>query len=363
MSPTSAGVSVNPTSGVLSGKAYANVGSWINFSPMYSGTGPQVGVSLVDNGSGSDFQGWAWVSGAHGGWMKFDCAGTGLCVKTDWRAIPYRTTYQCSDGIDNDSDGVIDFPADPGCSSLTDNDELSSSGGVGGGGSGGGGGGSACVAPLVYSNGYCINPVIVSTPQQPINPNNQCGPYLLKYIKLGAKNDPVEVRKLQRFLIDHEQEKLKIDGKYKLTDYQAVKRFQEKYSGEVLGPWGSIKPTGYVYKTTVAKINSFMCPTYSEKVIIEKPVATKTCPIFTKKHRVGSIGGDIEKIRIFLNTQFPELKLKKTFIYNRAMSNAVKLYQQKYYSDIIIPAQLPGVTGIWADFSMKQANKIEGCPS
>ncbi len=33
-------------------------------------------------------------------------------------------TYQCSDGIDNDGDGLIDFPADPGCFSATDQDET-----------------------------------------------------------------------------------------------------------------------------------------------------------------------------------------------------------------------------------------------
>ncbi|MBU0766232.1 DUF11 domain-containing protein, partial [Patescibacteria group bacterium] len=33
-------------------------------------------------------------------------------------------TYQCSDGIDNDGDNLIDFPADPGCSSALDNDET-----------------------------------------------------------------------------------------------------------------------------------------------------------------------------------------------------------------------------------------------
>jgi hypothetical protein len=33
-------------------------------------------------------------------------------------------TYQCSDGIDNDGDKKIDYPADPGCSSPTDNNEF-----------------------------------------------------------------------------------------------------------------------------------------------------------------------------------------------------------------------------------------------
>ncbi len=33
-------------------------------------------------------------------------------------------TYQCNDGIDNDGDGRVDYPNDPGCSSATDNDEY-----------------------------------------------------------------------------------------------------------------------------------------------------------------------------------------------------------------------------------------------
>ncbi|MBP6858083.1 MAG: DUF11 domain-containing protein [Candidatus Pacebacteria bacterium] len=32
--------------------------------------------------------------------------------------------YQCNDGIDNDGDGLTDYPTDPGCSSPTDNDEY-----------------------------------------------------------------------------------------------------------------------------------------------------------------------------------------------------------------------------------------------
>jgi hypothetical protein len=362
MTPTGAGVIINPTTGALSGKAYANSGSWINFAPTYPGSGPQVGVTLVDNGSGSDFQGWAWVSGAHGGWMKFDCIGVGTCVKTDWRAIPYRTTYACSDGVDNDGDTLIDYPADPGCSSLSDTDETNTTpGGGGGGGGGGSGGGGSCVLPLVYSNGACINPNIALSQTQSVDIQNQCGPYLLKYIKLGAKNDPTEVRKLQTFLNNYEGEKLSIDGKYKKTDYDAVKRFQSKYSTDVLSPWSTQSSTGYVYKTTVTKINQIVCPKEPLVKPITTPIVQKTCPVFTKTHRIGSIGGDIEKIRNFLNKQFPELKLKKTLMYTKGMSNAVKLYQQTYYSDIIIPAGLSRVTGIWAEFSIKKANKIEGC--
>jgi hypothetical protein len=37
----------------------------------------------------------------------------------------------CSDGMDNDGDGKVDFPNDPGCSSLDDTDETDACPGVG----------------------------------------------------------------------------------------------------------------------------------------------------------------------------------------------------------------------------------------
>jgi hypothetical protein len=44
-------------------------------------------------------------------------------------AVPAGATHSqfhpdCHDGIDNDGDGLIDYPADPGCTSLTDEDET-----------------------------------------------------------------------------------------------------------------------------------------------------------------------------------------------------------------------------------------------
>lgn len=57
--------------------------------------------------------------------------------------------YACQDGIDNDSDSLIDFPDDPGCGSITDDDEYNaeiiSSGGGGGGGGGSSSSGDASV--------------------------------------------------------------------------------------------------------------------------------------------------------------------------------------------------------------------------
>ena len=42
--------------------------------------------------------------------------------------VDCAAVYQCSDGIDNDGDGLTDFPADPGCSSATDDSEKNPNG-------------------------------------------------------------------------------------------------------------------------------------------------------------------------------------------------------------------------------------------
>ena len=77
---------------------------------------------------------------------------SGYSLNTSLNAITFATSTfssfgiigapSCSDGSDNDGDSKTDYPADPGCSSATDNDETdptsspppSSSGGGGGGG-------------------------------------------------------------------------------------------------------------------------------------------------------------------------------------------------------------------------------------
>jgi peptidoglycan hydrolase-like protein with peptidoglycan-binding domain len=41
---------------------------------------------------------------------------------------------------------------------------------------------------------------------------------------------------------------------------QAVRTFQLKYLVDVLTPWDISEATGYVYKTTRAKINNMVCP-------------------------------------------------------------------------------------------------------
>jgi hypothetical protein len=65
----------------------------------------------------------------------------------DVRDTRDRGDAQCEDGRDNDGDGLVDFPDDPGCTSRSDDSEANDGGGTAGAGAGGGGrggGGAEC---------------------------------------------------------------------------------------------------------------------------------------------------------------------------------------------------------------------------
>lgn len=75
-----------------------------------------------------------------------------------------------------------------------------------------------------------------------------------KSVRLGAKNDPAMVRLLERYLNTYEGANLQVDGVYSLKDRDAVVKWQEKYASEILKPWGIKKGTGYVFTTSLKKM-------------------------------------------------------------------------------------------------------------
>jgi len=104
---------INDGAGNLSGYAWGENVGWINFAPTNGG--------VVINYSG-EFTGSAL--GENIGWLIFDGDYT---VKTEWR--PQSARPACNNATDDDGDGKIDYPNDPGCSSLTDDDETDPGGG------------------------------------------------------------------------------------------------------------------------------------------------------------------------------------------------------------------------------------------
>jgi len=63
----------------------------------------------------------------------YNTAGDPIDSSSEWSFTTEMAPVACNDGIDNDNDGKIDYPADPGCTSANDPDETN--GGPGGPGS------------------------------------------------------------------------------------------------------------------------------------------------------------------------------------------------------------------------------------
>jgi len=87
----------------------------------------------------------------------------------------------------------------------------------------------------------------------------QCS-YLRDFLRMDFNNDPLEVLKLQSFLINFEgHTNLSLNGNFDQATFNAVSMFQTKYFNDILAPWGHTGPTGYVYILTRKKINEIYC--------------------------------------------------------------------------------------------------------
>jgi len=116
-------------------------------------------------------------------------------------------------------------------------------------------------------------------------------PFLFDFMQMGAENDATEVMKLQLFLNVFRSVyggvENPVTGTFGVTTDANVKTFQEFYRSDVLDPWynqGIVphnRPTGFVYKTTLWKINSMVCP------------ATAILPDFTDETLDANIDKDV----------------------------------------------------------------------
>ncbi len=187
--------------------------------------------------------------------LSADCAGTiGIgesktCTITNNDGEATRSL--CTDGIDNDANGLIDTD-EPVCKSIL---------GLGAG-QGGEGGGSSGGSVLGEST---ENPAVVEQPTAP-EPKGEvlgavCEPYLKSFIGFGRQNDTEQVIKLQKFL-NTQGYNVPTTGVYGPTTMTAVKDFQIKHKDEVLTPWSAFgisqseleSGTGFVGPMTIRTI-------------------------------------------------------------------------------------------------------------
>ena len=119
-----------------------------------------------------------------------------------------------------------------------------------------------------------------------------------------------------------------VDGIYSDEDVAAVKRFQKKYSDQILRPWGHSTPTGNVLKTTIAKINLVSCA---------------KCPYFNTFLKKGDQSLEVVRIKDFLNLVFaptsgyPTKGIPLSTNFDKKTEDKLKEYQTIYKDMVLKP--------------------------
>jgi len=159
---------------------------------------------------------------------------------------------QCSDGRDNDGDGLIDSH-DPECHTDGNASNYSS------------------YNPMINDEGSSGS--VTPPAGKVLGAETSCGINFSKYLRKGYKgNNQSDVSKVQKFLNDFLHLSLKVDGQFGTGTETAVKKFQSTFASDILAPWHETKPTGIAYLTTITKMNNLMCPT------LQLPIPVKLIP-------------------------------------------------------------------------------------
>lgn len=336
---------VHVTDTQLTGYVWSESTGWITLNPTGS-------VYVTNNAEGT-LGGYAWGEGV--GYIAF----TGVTVDSSGYFHGYATStlsgqisFNCLNGSScASSDFKVQTDWRPASTRSSGSVSTASSGGNG----------PVVGNNIVFNAPHMITPQFAST-------SNQCPVYLTKYIRVGKNNDVDEVKKLQRFLKTYENNlNLAETGLYDDPTYQAVIMFQQKYADHVLGPWSKKKPTGYVYRTTLKKINEIYCkgstpPEVPVSTLIPTKTSSTTCPYFTKRLILNSQNSqEVSKVQDFLKAQgFLDINYVNQTTIDKQTVNAIKAFQIKYSTDILSDGTaLP--TGYWLGSSIKKANEIIGC--
>ncbi|MFC1756747.1 Ig-like domain-containing protein [Patescibacteria group bacterium] len=178
--------------------------------------------------------------------------------------------------------------------------------------------------------------------------HKECEDYLKKYIKIGAENDYEEVKKMQKFLIFYENRMdADMNGIFDQHHCDIVLEFQSKYAEDILEPWGLEKPTGYVYETTIKKINELYCFASC------RPYLTDFI-----KYRGQNDANQVKKLQKFLKDYEGHEGVVETGIYDKITYDAVLNFQKKYSKDILGYWSLAQPTGYVYKTTVKKINEL-----
>ncbi len=251
----------------------------------------------------------------------------------DYCNMPPPPAPQCDDGIDNDADGLVDYPADPGCANAEDDTESPNPGGQG----------PAC-SDLADNDGDGL----IDFPADP-----GCSD--------AADNDETNATTTPVAQCQDGQDN---DGD-SLVDYPAdpgcssAEDDAEADDGGGGGGGGGgsndddgDSSGGGSHRHSSGGSRSNNTP--------GEVLGAQTCPMYLTGYiRQGAQNdaGEVAKLQVFLN-QFEGQALQVTGVYDAPTLSAVNAFQAKYASDVLTPWGMQGPSGYVYYTTQKQINTI-----
>jgi peptidoglycan hydrolase-like protein with peptidoglycan-binding domain len=180
-------------------------------------------------------------------------------------------------------------------------------------------------------------PVTNPQPKNDIIPPLECSAriYPTQTIKLGATNNPEQVKLLQQYLNMFEKAQLPVTGIYTEKDAQAVIAWQEKYASDVLTPWKLTKGTGYIYSTSLEKFKSiFLAQCQGSTSSVSPSTSTSTSPsvpstIPVRNLQSGMKGNDVVLLQKLLIAEGYSIPRGATGTFGPQTRSALSQYQSK----------------------------------
>jgi hypothetical protein len=179
-------------------------------------------------------------------------------------------------------------------------------------------------------------------------------------LRFGQKNDPAQVKLLQKYLNTYEGANLPVDGVYSDAVRRSVTQWQQAHAKEVLKPFGLAKGTGNMLEVSVKTMRSL------REAVCKTPTRVSSSSfIFTRTLKQGDQGEDVRQLQRFLNQHGYRIALigngspgKETTIFGPALVQSLKKFQTDHADVLMKPLQLSRPTGVFGDATKKLVNTM-----
>jgi len=185
-----------------------------------------------------------------------------------------------------------------------------------------------------------------------------------KNLSYGLRNNS-DVTALQEFLTDEGVYTGPVTGNFFGLTRAAVIRFQEKYTGEVLAPFGLTKGNGFVGAKTRAKLNELIgkVPGVPAAPTPAPPAVEKAAPVaaFKRNLSFGETSDDVTALQEFL-AKDPEVYPRGlvTGYFGPLTKAAVIRFQEKYVDEVLAPFGLTKGTGFVGAKTRAKLDELTG---